>query len=331
MQENTIVFQLMGLDDAVKQEIIKAEPLVAKNLDAILERFYDTVTKFPEMASLFSSPERVTHARVAQKAHWLKLFSGKFDSDYIASIRKIGSVHYAVGLPPEPYMAAYTRVISELIEIIAQAHKSKGINRTDVKRMAQQQSAVVKAALFDMHMAVSVYLQEERTAKVIALTRMADTVEDDAGNAVEIVANKTIEMSQRASEMARSATDVGNDCQTVANASSIALENAETVAAATEQLSISISEIASQIASASQITGSAVTSATQSRDTITRLSSAVDRIDQVAKLINDIAAQTNLLALNATIEAARGWRCGQRLRCRRQRSQKPSQSNRQSH
>jgi methyl-accepting chemotaxis protein len=139
---------------------------------------------------------------------------------------------------------------------------------------------------------------------------MADTVEFDAGAAVEIVANKTIEMSQRASEMANSASSVGNDCQDVAIAANKALENAETVAAATEQLSASIREIGLQISTASQVTGSAVISATRSRQTIERLSSAVTRIDQVAKLINDIASQTNLLALNATIEAARAGDAG---------------------
>jgi methyl-accepting chemotaxis protein len=40
------------------------------------------------------------------------------------------------------------------------------------------------------------------------------------------------------------------------------------------------------------------------------LSEAADRIGEVVKLINDIAAQTNLLALNATIEAARAGDAG---------------------
>jgi methyl-accepting chemotaxis protein len=40
------------------------------------------------------------------------------------------------------------------------------------------------------------------------------------------------------------------------------------------------------------------------------LATAADRIVEVVKLINDIAAQTNLLALNATIEAARAGDAG---------------------
>jgi len=48
----------------------------------------------------------------------------------------------------------------------------------------------------------------------------------------------------------------------------------------------------------------------RSRRTIRRLSSQVDRIGDVARLIADIAGQTNLLALNATIEAARAGDAG---------------------
>ena len=45
-------------------------------------------------------------------------------------------------------------------------------------------------------------------------------------------------------------------------------------------------------------------------ETVRTLSTAVQRIGEVVKLIDDIAAQTNLLALNATIEAARAGEAG---------------------
>ena len=310
MQANILVQKLMGLGEESSRAIIAAQPIIVRHLDGILDRFYAEVVKFPELAGMLSTPQRIEHARKGQKAHWLKLFSGNFDDAYIASVRKIGAVHYAVGLPPEPYMAAYTRVISELIELIALDQKGKGFKQTNLARISSQQSAVVRVALFDMHFAVSVYLEEERAAKFKALSTMADTVESDAGGAVKVVADKTVEMSSRASEMASSATSVGEDCQSVAAAASMALENAEMVAAATDQLSGSIREISTQFTAAAGITDSAVVSATRSRETILHLSSAVNRIGQVAELINDIASQTNLLALNATIEAARAGEAG---------------------
>jgi ABC-type transporter Mla subunit MlaD len=48
----------------------------------------------------------------------------------------------------------------------------------------------------------------------------------------------------------------------------------------------------------------------RTKTAISSLSAAVDRIGDVAHLIQDIASQTNLLALNATIEAARAGDAG---------------------
>ncbi len=146
--------------------------------------------------------------------------------------------------------------------------------------------------------------------KVSALRNMAETVELETRAAVEQVAAQTTLMSENAGHMATSAAAVGDNSQNVAAAAGQALSNVQTVASAAEQLSASIREIGNQIAAAGRITGGAVAAAGRAQDTISRLASAVNRIGEVAHLINDIASQTNLLALNATIEAARAGDAG---------------------
>jgi methyl-accepting chemotaxis protein len=84
----------------------------------------------------------------------------------------------------------------------------------------------------------------------------------------------------------------------------------ETVAAAAEELLASIREISRQVNRSSQVTRVAVQDAEKTNTIVDTLNSATGRIDEVVKLINDIAGQTNLLALNATIEAARAGDAG---------------------
>jgi methyl-accepting chemotaxis protein len=86
--------------------------------------------------------------------------------------------------------------------------------------------------------------------------------------------------------------------------------NVEGVAAAGEQLSASIDEISSQVRQSGDIVAAASREAEAANGRIAGLTEAVERISQVAGLINDIASQTNLLALNATIESARAGEAG---------------------
>ena len=93
-------------------------------------------------------------------------------------------------------------------------------------------------------------------------------------------------------------------------ASAQAATNVQTVAAATEELTSSITEISRQVGESARIAGRAVEQVGRSEATVTALAQAAQRIGEVVSLINTIAEQTNLLALNATIEAARAGEAG---------------------
>jgi methyl-accepting chemotaxis protein len=82
------------------------------------------------------------------------------------------------------------------------------------------------------------------------------------------------------------------------------------VAAAAEELAGSIAEITRQVSDASAIADRALRQAQQTDATVRGLSTGAQRIGEVVRLIESIAAQTNLLALNATIEAARAGDAG---------------------
>ncbi len=127
----------------------------------------------------------------------------------------------------------------------------------------------------------------------------------EACRAIDAVDHLTERRSGDANHMARSAGAVSENSQTVAAASTQALANAQTVASASEQLTAPIREISSQVNAARKVTLDAVKSSSQAEGTISALSDAVRKINNVAQLITDIANQTNLLALDATIEAAR--------------------------
>ncbi|AWK86771.1 methyl-accepting chemotaxis protein [Azospirillum thermophilum] len=125
------------------------------------------------------------------------------------------------------------------------------------------------------------------------------------------------EVAGTAHQLERSARAMEADADTAnGKASSVAAAAAQTgtnvggVAAATEELSASIGEIARRIDHVVHVAEDAAGEAERSNHLVGQLSDAARTVGEVITLINDIASQTNLLALNATIEAARAGEAG---------------------
>jgi methyl-accepting chemotaxis protein len=86
--------------------------------------------------------------------------------------------------------------------------------------------------------------------------------------------------------------------------------NVKAIATASEELSASLKEVAQQIQRSADIARKAVTDVEATSKDVESVAATAARINDVVKLIGEIASQTNLLALNATIEAARAGEAG---------------------
>jgi methyl-accepting chemotaxis protein len=152
--------------------------------------------------------------------------------------------------------------------------------------------------------------QRAEVEKRAALVEMANRIEEETSTALREVSARTTGMIATAEDMKASAARTGGSALAASTASAQALENAQTVASAAEELAASIREIGSQVAQSTEVVGRAVGAGGEARATIEALNEEVTRIGVVADMIGEIAAKTNLLALNATIEAARAGDAG---------------------
>jgi ammonium transporter, Amt family len=96
----------------------------------------------------------------------------------------------------------------------------------------------------------------------------------------------------------------------ISSASETTVADVGAVAAATEELSATVREIAHQMASVRDVAADATTRGAQGAATIRRLLEQTAAMRQVMDFIQAVATKTNLLALNATIEAARAGEAG---------------------
>jgi methyl-accepting chemotaxis protein len=148
---------------------------------------------------------------------------------------------------------------------------------------------------------------EARRAELI---RFADDFEAAVGSIVSNVSASAEQLESAAGTLTRTTETTQHLSNQAAGASEKASSNMQSVATATEELSLSVGEIGRQVQESSRIADGAVKQAEQTDARIGKLSRAAQQIGDVVKLITAIAEQTNLLALNATIEAARAGDAG---------------------
>jgi len=113
-----------------------------------------------------------------------------------------------------------------------------------------------------------------------------------------------------AEAVASRAEGTSRETAEIQDITTIADQNAQTVAAATEELAASSREIAAAVGRTANATNLMQNQAGRASAVVAELTSVVHGMAQVIQLIDNVAGQTNLLALNATIEAARAGEAG---------------------
>ncbi len=153
---------------------------------------------------------------------------------------------------------------------------------------------------------------ERRAAADAASTRqsLAEAFERALGGLTSRSAATAVRLQELSGQHGAIASTRNARVTAIADATAAAAEGVQTVAAATEELSASISEINRQVTGSAEAAARAAGDAAATDATVQRLAQAAARIGDVVQLITSIAARTSLLALNATIEAARAGDAG---------------------
>lgn len=206
--------------------------------------------------------------------------------------------------------------LADIMRRVASGHKDLEIpyqeDKTEFGKMAQScnffKQVVEKAEeLSNEQKGLAEKAEYELKQKMLLLT---DEIEKEMKETIANVIENAQGVLNISNEMTESATRVAVDSTAVSHATDRAQMNVDSVAAATEELSISVNEISQQVSHAAQTAQTAVSTAHSTNLTVQQLADAVRSVGDVVLLISSIAEQTNLLALNATIEAARAGESG---------------------
>lgn len=213
-----------------------------------------------------------------------------------------------------------TKPITKLTEIMlliagGEIHtKLAGITRSggEIGEMAKAILVFKNNAIANVELEKQQVLDRERMEAQSAAEqqRFATDFKENIMGFINSVSQSCHDMSQNTTGLIDDAAQTSSQSASAMEASERANANVQTVASASEELTISIEEISRQIEQNHEIVNRAMNDAERTNQKVSGLSKAANDIGEVINLIQSIAEQTNLLALNATIEAARAGDAG---------------------
>ena len=209
--------------------------------------------------------------------------------------------------------------LTQTIGILDQLSKGNYEIECDVSERKDEIGALASVVtVFRENLVQTVAMRREREAadqraeaeRRQALEDLANSFEKRIGGFVGDLNDTADTLCSNASSLADSAKVTLRQAGAVNDTSQEASENAQTVAAATEELSASVNEVTQQVTQARDVAVDVLEEVKSTSSMVATFEAAAERIDEVVRLISEIAEQTNLLALNATIEAARAGDAG---------------------
>ncbi|MFO0940963.1 MAG: PAS domain S-box protein [Pirellulales bacterium] len=242
---------------------------------------------------------------------WRKLGSGQFVSGEFKRIGKAGNEIYI--------QASYNPIFDmngKPYKVVKYASDTTPIvrEREALKRKVDQILTVVSAAAKgDLTQQITVSGNDPIGQLGGSLSSFFDMLNNSIssiGENATSLAGASEELSAVSTQMSANATQTASQAQIVSAATEEVNTSVSTVATGVDELNSAIREIAKNASDAARVSQQAVTIASDTNKTISKLGDSSMEIGKVVKVITSIAEQTNLLALNATIEAARAGEAG---------------------
>ncbi|MFZ5746654.1 MAG: protoglobin domain-containing protein [Pseudomonadota bacterium] len=298
----------VGLDQENRDLLARFLPVIREELPSLLKKFYIQVGTRPELAAMFKGVSAMERASKEQESHWIRLFSGRFDTEYLESVRAIGRMHSRIGLEPKWYVGGYSFILRHLTLRIADlTGRRMGFRSRDSYRLI---AAINQAAMIDMEVAISIYLEENEARFAERLDGLAAQFQAEVGSVTGQLAEASATLEETARTMNDTSNTASHRAMTVAAAAEEASAGLQTVAAAAEQLSASIGVITEQVQHSSRTSSRVADEARRTEAIVRQLADGAGRVDTIIGMIAHIAGKTNMLALNASIEAARAGEAG---------------------
>ncbi|PVX30992.1 globin-coupled sensor protein [Sphingomonas pokkalii] len=331
----------MELDESQRQVLRSTQPFVEATLSDALDKFYARAAMTPETSRFFRDQAHMNRAKAAQEKHWARISAADFNHDYYASARRIGATHAHIGLEPRWYVGSYAILLHHLI---AGVHRLNSPFRRPMRLFRgpsteQATIALVKAALLDMEVSLSIYFEEAQAERDAAITSFENALnalaEGDLTNelsglpktfaALESSYNRTLtRIREIIGSVGEGTQRIRSGINEISQAAEDLSRRTQGNAASLEETTAAVTQMETRFRSTADAANHTVGRADQAIATVSqgrgivdeavqamgRVSEAAKGTDSVIEGLDKIAFQTRVLAMNAAVEAGRAGEAG---------------------
>lgn len=294
------------IDHAARLLLRSLLPIVSEAIpDYVSRNLARAIKQQPELKERIEA--LLPDLQEAEQHHFIVLFGGRFDEDYIRSLTHVRSVEARSGLGTRARNAISMRLLQPIGTALARRHRFNPL------QVGKGLEIIGRALTFDINASMSLDKAESQAiiqANQSRIEQATASFRSEVSQVKASIQNAVETLIEAADRSSRTALSAKSEAETMGRSWSKARESATQTAAATEELSVAIRDISDRAAASLDITARGVEDARTLMVAVRELASVSGQIGTIVNLISNIAAQTNLLALNATIEAARAGEAG---------------------
>ncbi|WP_395821009.1 methyl-accepting chemotaxis protein [Devosia sp.] len=344
----------IGLDAEQLSRLAAISPHVTRHLETALGIFYAKLATVPAVVRFFDGKPQMDRAKGSQSNHWAGIAKGEFDADYMERSTRIGLRHAKIGLEPRWYIGGYGVIVENVVKGVLHdllveklGNKPKGLagmfnaDKTDVGAVADEVadglSALCKAIMIDIDVAVSVYFQQltdtaaaeaqksaEKVARTVKLTGAAlqalaegdltaritepfepefQQIKDDTNGVADRLSAIVTRLRHTAHSVRSATGEILAGANDLAERTTRQAASIEQTSAAMEQLAGTVAENARRAHEASEEVRSVTTYADEGGEVMRNASGAMEQISTSSNQIAGIVGLIDDIAFQTNLLA----------------------------